>query len=88
MSEVGVQDTVLDVTCGPGLATMAFAAKAKQVTGIDLTPAMIERARQIQQEKSLINLSWQIGTLSRCHIFSGRYSLLLSSFSVAPGGVR
>ena len=38
-------DTVLDVACGPGLMGCAFAEVARHVTGIDLTPAMIERAR-------------------------------------------
>ena len=51
MSGVGPEDTVLDVACGPGLVACAFAARAKHVTGIDLTPAMIERAQQIQREK-------------------------------------
>src|SRR4051794_3298678 len=36
-------DTVLDVACGPGLMACAFAKVARHVTGIDLTPAMIEQ---------------------------------------------
>jgi SAM-dependent methyltransferase len=39
-------DLVLDVACGPGLVVKAFAAVAAHVTGVDLTPAMIERARE------------------------------------------
>src|SRR5438128_11497959 len=61
LSGVGPEDTVLDVACGPGLVSCAFAARARHVTGIDLTPAMIERAAQLQKEKGLLNLSWQIG---------------------------
>jgi SAM-dependent methyltransferase len=38
-------DTVLDVACGPGLVACAFARTARHVTGIDLTPAMLEHAR-------------------------------------------
>ncbi len=40
-ANVTAQDTVLDVACGPGLVSCAFAAKAEHVTGIDITPAMI-----------------------------------------------
>ncbi len=93
MSGVGAQDTVLDVACGPGLVATAFAAKAKHVTGIDLTPAMIERARQIQEEKGLTNMSWQIGTVlplpyPEAVIFPGDHPLFFSSFSGAPGGIH
>ena len=51
MSGVGPEDTVLDVACGPGLVACAFAARAKHVTGIDLTPAMIERAKRFSGKK-------------------------------------
>lgn len=41
IESVGVtsEDNVLDVACGPGLVSCAFAAKAAHVTGIDITPA-------------------------------------------------
>jgi ubiquinone/menaquinone biosynthesis C-methylase UbiE len=81
MSEVGVQDIVQDVACGAGLVTTAFAAKAKQVTGIDLTPAMIERARQIQREKGLTNLSWQIGTVLALPYPDASFSLVVTRYS-------
>ena len=45
MSGVSGDDQVLDVACGPGLVACAFAPHARQVTGIDITPAMIEQAR-------------------------------------------
>ena len=38
------QDSVLDLACGPGLVACAFARHAGQVTGIDITPAMLEQA--------------------------------------------
>jgi SAM-dependent methyltransferase len=42
-SGAGPEDTILDVACGPGLMACAFAQVARHVTGIDLTPAMIEQ---------------------------------------------
>ena len=50
-SEVGPADTVLDVACGPGVLACAFAQVARHVTGIDLTPAMIEQAQALQQSQ-------------------------------------
>ena len=36
---------ILDLGCGTGLAGMAFKARAARLDGIDLSPAMIEKAR-------------------------------------------
>jgi len=33
----------------------------QHATGIDLTPAMIERALALQEEKGLTNITWQVG---------------------------
>jgi ubiquinone/menaquinone biosynthesis C-methylase UbiE len=50
----GPSDDVLDVACGPGIAC-AFARIARHVTGIDLTPAMIDRARSLAVDNGLAN---------------------------------
>jgi SAM-dependent methyltransferase len=60
-SGAGPDDTVLDVACGPGLVVAAFARVARHVTGIDLTPAMLERARAYAAEQGLTNVSWRLG---------------------------
>lgn len=51
LSEPKQDDTVLDVACGPGIVSCEFAKLARYVKGIDLTPAMIEQAKQLQKEK-------------------------------------
>jgi SAM-dependent methyltransferase len=55
------QSRVLDVACGPGLVAFALAEIAQDVTGLDLTPAMLEKARELQRQKGLPNLSWDLG---------------------------
>src|SRR2546428_13231504 len=50
-TRAGADDTVLDVACGPGLVVCAFAAVVRHATGIDLTPAMIERGRALAPGK-------------------------------------
>jgi len=60
-TRVTPDDTVLDVACGPGLVALAFAAAAGHVTGIDVTPAMIDRARALQANRGLHNVAWAIG---------------------------
>src|SRR5262245_49682499 len=54
-------DLVLDVACGPGVLACAFAEVARKVVGIDLTPAMIEKARELQSSKGLANVTWYVG---------------------------
>lgn len=81
MSGVGGRDTVLDVACGPGLLAAAFAARAKHVDGIDLTPAMIARAEQIQQGKQLTNMSWRIGTVLPLPYADASFSLVITRYS-------
>lgn len=46
-------DEVLDVACGPGLVECEIAKVAGHVTDIDLTPAMIEQARERQRSLGL-----------------------------------
>jgi ubiquinone/menaquinone biosynthesis C-methylase UbiE len=52
---------VLDVACGPGIVACAAAKQAGHVTGIDLTPAMIELARARQAREALVNCDWRVG---------------------------
>ncbi|MGD1094469.1 MAG: class I SAM-dependent methyltransferase [Bryobacteraceae bacterium] len=58
MAEAGPEDTSLDVACGPGLLACAFARVVRHATGIDLTPAMLEQAREVQRQRGLHNLTW------------------------------
>jgi ubiquinone/menaquinone biosynthesis C-methylase UbiE len=53
-------DTVLNVACGSGIVACELVNFVSHVTGIDITPAMIEQAKQIQKEKKLDNLTWQM----------------------------
>ncbi|HMY72075.1 MAG TPA: methyltransferase domain-containing protein [Blastocatellia bacterium] len=81
MCEVTSQDIVLDVACGPGLTACAVAATAAQVTGIDLTPAMLERAKARQAELGLTNLDWQLGDVYSLPFVDKSFSLVLTRFS-------
>ena len=74
-------DTVLDVACGPGLVSCAFAKVAKHVTGIDITPAMIERAKLLQKEKLLNNLTWNLGNALPLDFPDESFSLVITRYS-------
>ncbi len=75
------QDTVLDVACGPGLVACIFAAVARHVTGIDITPAMIEQAKKLQKKKGLANMTWQVGDVLPLPFADASFSLVITRYS-------
>src|SRR5438552_817289 len=77
----GPEDTVLDVACGPGLVVCALAAVVRHATGIDVTPAMIERALALAAEKSLRNVTWQVGDVLPLPYPDDAFSLVVSRFA-------
>jgi ubiquinone/menaquinone biosynthesis C-methylase UbiE len=81
MSSVSSADVVLDVACGPGLVACEFAPYAKHVTGIDITPRMIEQAEERQQEKSLTNLTWQVGDVLPLPFPDSQFSIVLTRYT-------
>jgi SAM-dependent methyltransferase len=87
----GPQDTVLDVACGGGLVVCAFARVVRHATGIDITPAMLERARALAREQGLTNVSWRQGDVLSLPYPDGVFSIVTSRFAfhhfLAPGAV-
>jgi SAM-dependent methyltransferase len=80
-SGAGPGDTVLDVACGPGLVVCAFARVVAHATGIDITPAMLDRARQLQGEKGLTNVTWKLGDVTSLPFPDGSFSIVTSRFA-------
>jgi len=80
-SGAGADDTVLDVACGPGIVVCAFATVVKHATGLDLTPAMLDRARTLQREKGLGNITWQLGEAIPLPYPDARFSVVTSRFA-------
>lgn len=77
----GPEDTVLDVACGGGLVVCAFAAAVQHATGIDVTPAMLERARTLAQEKSLRNVNWDLGDVTALPYPDAAFTIVVSRFT-------
>src|SRR5580704_11887678 len=80
-SGAGPADIVLDVACGPGLMACAFAKVARHVTGIDLTPAMIDQAKVLQQSQGVTNVTWQLGDVLPLPFADSAYSLVFTRYS-------
>jgi ubiquinone/menaquinone biosynthesis C-methylase UbiE len=82
LAGVGPEDTVLDVACGPGLVACALAEVARHVTGIDLTPAMIEQAQARQRVRGLKNLTWVVGDAVPLAFPDGAFSAVVTRYSL------
>ena len=81
LAGVSTNDNVLDVACGPGLMACEFATHVGHVTGIDITPQMIEQAKQRQKDKQLYNLSWKIGDVLPLPFPDSHFSFVLTRYS-------
>lgn len=80
-SGAGPDDTVLDVACGPGLVVSAFARVVRHATGVDLTPAMLDRARAHAAEVGVANVAWRSGDVTALPFADGAFSLVVSRFA-------
>ena len=80
-SGAGPADTVLDVACGPGLVVAAFARVCRHVTGIDLTPAMIDRASTLVTDRGLGNVTLTVGDVLPLPYDDGAFSVVVSRFA-------
>lgn len=74
-------DDVLDVACGPGLVACEFAPHVRHVTGIDITPAMIDQAAKLQKERNLGNITWTVGEAVPLPFPEKSFSLVITRYS-------
>jgi SAM-dependent methyltransferase len=77
----GPGSAVLDVACGPGLVALELAQSAGHVTGLDLTPAMLDKARELERKCGLTNLSWQLGQADALPYAAGSFDAVVTRFS-------
>lgn len=75
-------DTVLDIACGGGLVVCAFAPHVRHATGIDLTPAMLDRARALAAEKGVANVTWQEGDVNALSFPDGAFTIVVTRFAM------
>jgi SAM-dependent methyltransferase len=72
---INKKDTVLDVGCGNGYSSQIFAEHCKEVSGLDFSPAMIERAKKENPGKG--NISYFVGD-ARDFMFKQTFSVVIT----------
>lgn len=79
---LGEGDSVLDVACGTGILTLAMAERAGRVTGIDITPAMLQKAEAARSARGLHNATFQEGDAERLPFRDGHFSAAVTRLTV------
>ena len=74
-------DDSLDVACGAGVVACHFASVVRSATGIDITPAMIEKARARQQEARLANVQWNLGDVKSLPYPDASFSIVTARYA-------
>jgi SAM-dependent methyltransferase len=76
---------VIDLGCGEGTNTRRFARLGGAMTGIDLSPEMIKRARQTEEEEPL-GIRYEIGSFSELSpIADEQFDCALSTMALMDG---
>ena len=75
-------ETVLDVATGTGLLARDLALHVSRVTGIDVTPEMLDQARQIAAESGLANLTFDEGDATSLPYPDDSFDLVISRIAI------
>lgn len=75
-------DHVVDLACGPGTLALQFARRVRQVNAVDLTPAMLARARRTAADEGLGNLTFTIGDAHALPFADGPLDISVTSYSL------
>jgi SAM-dependent methyltransferase len=78
-AKVQAGQRVLDVACGTGVVAVTVARLGGHVTGLDLTPALLERARENSQIAG-VSVEWREGDAEKLPFADGAFDVVLSQF--------
>jgi len=76
------EEEAVDLACGPGLLAKPFAPRLRSFTGLDLTPAMVEKARALAAEGGLANARFETGDALATPYADGRFDVALSRLAL------
>jgi len=81
MVHAGPSDRAVDLACGPGTIALRFAPHVRWICGLDLTPAILERARRSAAAEGLGNLDFAIGDAQALPFADGSLDIAVASYS-------
>lgn len=81
ISGVAKNDRVLDVACGSGSTTLAFAERCRGTVGLDVHPEGLARAIVAAAERGISNAAFVLGELERMPVADGAFDGATCRFS-------
>jgi SAM-dependent methyltransferase len=72
----------LESACGTGLVSRALAGKVGSVTGVDLTPAMLEQAKRGATDEGIDNASFSVGDATALEFADGSFDGAVTRLSL------
>lgn len=78
-ARIGEGQRVLDVGCGTGVVALTAARKGARVTGVDLTPALLERARE-NVALAGVAVTFETGDVEALPFADGSFDVVVSQF--------
>jgi SAM-dependent methyltransferase len=79
-AEIKAGETVLDVGTGTGVVAITAARAGASVTGLDLTPALLDVARENARTAGLAGTQWFEGDAENLPFPDSRFDVVLSQF--------
>ena len=81
ISGVARQDRVLEVACGPGACTLAFAERCRRAVGLDPSAELIAEARKAAAHRGTGNAAFVVGEVERMGFRDGAFDAAVCRFS-------
>jgi SAM-dependent methyltransferase len=78
-AQVRAGESVLDVGCGTGVVAVTAARKGAKVTGLDLTPALLERAK-FNAAQAGVSIAWHEGDAEALPFADQSFDVVVSQF--------
>jgi ubiquinone/menaquinone biosynthesis C-methylase UbiE len=75
------ESLAIDVACGPGTFTRPFASRVRRAVGVDLTPAMIEKARAEAARAGITNIEFVRGDIYALPFADGVASIVACGYA-------
>lgn len=82
MVRAEAEDRAVDVACGPGTLALQFARRTRRVCGVDLTAAILQRARNSAATQKLGNLDFALADAQALPFADASLDIAVTSYSL------
>nr|BAL58480.1 methyltransferase type 11 [Candidatus Acetothermum autotrophicum] len=82
LAEIRPKDRVLDVACGTGLVSFALAPHAREVVGIDISPGMLAKAREIRHRRAVRHVHFTLGKAEHLPFQDGEFDAVVCRLAI------